>query len=65
MDQLITGPFVKSSLSGNSDNCVEVASVKGGGRAVRDSKDQAGPVLIFAPAAWEAFIAGVKDGQLS
>jgi hypothetical protein len=28
--------------------------------AVRDSKDPAGPALIFSPADWSAFIAGLK-----
>jgi hypothetical protein len=53
----------KSVRSGpNCDNCVEVAFVDGG-IAVRDSKDQAGPVLIFTPDEWDAFVAGAKDGE--
>ncbi|SFL06675.1 protein of unknown function [Streptosporangium canum] len=52
----------KSSYSGSGDNCVEVAALPGGGRAVRDSKDVGGPVLTFAPDEWRAFIRGVKDG---
>lgn len=40
----------KSTLSGtNNDNCVEVASLPGGGRAVRDSKNPDGPMLRFTP----------------
>jgi hypothetical protein len=31
--------------------------------AVRDSKNQRGPVLVFTPAEWAAFVAGVKDGE--
>jgi len=30
---------------------------------MRDSKNQDGPVLIFTPSEWEAFIGGVKDGE--
>jgi Domain of unknown function (DUF397) len=30
---------------------------------VRDSKDPAGPSLAFTTAEWEAFTAGVKDGE--
>jgi hypothetical protein len=30
---------------------------------VRDSKDQAGPILVFTPAEWSAFVAGVKGGE--
>jgi len=53
----------KSSRSGpNCDNCVEVAFVDGA-IAVRDSKNPEGPVLIFTPAEWDAFVAGTKDGE--
>ena len=30
---------------------------------VRDSKNPDGAVLAFTPAQWEAFIAGIKDGE--
>jgi hypothetical protein len=53
--------FKKSTHSG-SGSCVEVAE----GDAtifVRDSKDQAGPVLMFNPEEWRAFVAGVRDGE--
>ena len=53
----------KSTRSGpNCDNCVEVAFVDGA-IAVRDSKDPEGPVLIFTPAEWDAFVGGAKDGE--
>lgn len=53
----------KSTRSGpNCDNCVEVAFVDGA-VAVRDSKDPEGPVLIFTPAEWDAFVGGAKDGE--
>jgi hypothetical protein len=41
---------------------VEVAFV-GGAIAVRDSKNPIGPVLIFTPDEWDAFVAGAKDGE--
>ncbi|MEU0519395.1 DUF397 domain-containing protein [Streptosporangium sp. NPDC006007] len=50
----------KSSLSAQQDNCVEVAALPDGGRAVRDSKDQNGPILYFTKSEWRAFISGVK-----
>jgi len=34
-----------------------------GAIAVRDSKNPAGPVLVFTPAEWDAFVAGAKDGE--
>jgi hypothetical protein len=52
-----------SRSSGNGGNCVEVADLDGGHRAVRDSKDPAGPVLMFTPGEWSAFTAGVRDGE--
>ena len=52
----------KSSYSGtNGGNCVEVARNLPDVVAVRDSKDPAGPALVFTPADWEAFTAGLKD----
>jgi len=31
---------------------------------VRDSKDPGGPVLTVGRAGWEAFLAGVRNGEL-
>ncbi|MFB9433547.1 DUF397 domain-containing protein [Streptoalloteichus tenebrarius] len=54
----------KSSRSGASNaHCVEVASVAEV-PAVRDSKNPTGPVLVFAPAAFTAFVNTVKTGRL-
>jgi hypothetical protein len=44
-------------------NCLEVAPTTVGDRAIRDSKDQAGPMLTFTPAGWQAFLAGAKSGE--
>jgi hypothetical protein len=53
----------RSTRSGPySDNCVEVAFVDGA-IAMRDSKNPNGPVLIFTPAEWDAFVEGAKDGE--
>jgi Domain of unknown function (DUF397) len=52
----------KTSYSGtNGGNCVEVARNLPGVVAVRDSKNPGGPALVFTPADWEAFTAGLKD----
>lgn len=54
----------KSSYSGNGGgDCVEVARNLPGIVAVRDSKHQDGPVLVFTPAEWAAFTAGVRNGE--
>nr|MDT0659243.1 DUF397 domain-containing protein [Micromonospora sp. DSM 115978] len=47
----------KSTRSNGGGACVEVA-VGERGVGVRDSKDPAGPVLVFGAAAWTAFVAG-------
>jgi hypothetical protein len=59
--ELSTAPWRKSSRSG-ANGCVEVAFVDGK-VAVRDSKDRRGPVLVFTPPEWEAFVGGVHDGE--
>jgi hypothetical protein len=51
----------KSRRSG-INGCVEVAyadSMYG----VRDTKDRNGPVLVFRPDEWEAFVGGIRDGE--
>jgi hypothetical protein len=52
----------KSRRSGSVHECVECA-VLGQLVGLRDSKDQAGPFLVFAHAVWRDFIAGVKRGE--
>ncbi|WP_329219335.1 DUF397 domain-containing protein [Streptomyces sp. NBC_01485] len=54
--------WVKSSYSGNNGNCVEVAVLPGGTRAIRDSKDPGGPILEFSAGGLAAFIAGAVRG---
>lgn len=49
----------KSSYSGNTGNCAEVAimeSVVG----IRDSKDPQGPVLVFTREQWAELVQRVK-----
>jgi len=60
--------WVKSSFSFSNGNCVEVATrqaQQGAERLVRDSKNPFGPILIFPPAAWDAFVREVKAGTYS
>jgi hypothetical protein len=49
----------KSSYSGNGGECVEVAD-PGNRVLVRDTKDRAGTMLRFSPAAWRRFAEQVK-----
>ncbi|WP_274031241.1 DUF397 domain-containing protein [Streptomyces sp. MMBL 11-1] len=57
--------FVRSSYSGGNagQECVEVARNLPRTVAVRDSKHLGGPVLTVAPAAWDAFTAGLHRRQ--
>ena len=55
--------FKSTRSSGGGGQCVEVAQLDDGRRAVRDSKNPTGPVLIFTPAEWAAFTAGVRGGE--
>lgn len=50
----------KSARSSDNNACVEVAADEGV-VATRDSKDPAGPVLLFAPAQWATFVATVTQ----
>ena len=55
-----------STRSGSgSGNCVEAGPLADGtGRvAVRHSRHPDGPVVVYTPAEWAAFVGGVKDGE--
>ncbi|MCP3785335.1 DUF397 domain-containing protein [Micromonospora sp. A3M-1-15] len=57
MADLAGARWRKSTRSGdNGGNCVEVADNLPDVVAVRDSKDRSGPVLIFTPDSWTAFL---------
>lgn len=58
-------PWRKSSFSnGSGGECVEVADLEDGHRAMRDTKNHGrGPVLNFTSAEWDAFVRGVKNGE--
>jgi hypothetical protein len=52
----------KAQLSTTNGSCVEVAAA-GGKIALRDSKDPSGPILVYTPAEWDAFLDGAKKGE--
>jgi hypothetical protein len=54
----------KSSYSSGHGQCVEVTHLAEA-IAVRDSKDLAGPKLIFTLEAWAAFLRGAKAENLT
>ncbi|MBF6076804.1 DUF397 domain-containing protein [Nocardia beijingensis] len=59
---LTKAAWFKSSHSGPNQDCVEVAYLEAGLIGMRDSKNPAGPALLFTRSAWEAFTAGVAEG---
>jgi Domain of unknown function (DUF397) len=74
MYDITNAQWRKSSRSGESGDCVEVAdnvavsdpAAMGGITAVvavRDSKDRGGPVLTLSPGAWREFVQGAKRGE--
>ncbi|MFE7745353.1 DUF397 domain-containing protein [Nocardia sp. NPDC057455] len=51
--------WFKSSYSQDATACLEVAFLDSGYVGVRDSKNLAGPALVFNAAAWDAFTATI------
>jgi hypothetical protein len=57
--------WLRSSYSTGANNCVETARPSGGPGAgllaVRDSKDPAGPALLFSPGSWAGFTTAFRS----
>jgi hypothetical protein len=60
---LTSGTWRTSSYSGgNGGQCIQVAAITGSSAlcAVRDSRDHAGPALMFGSRQWRTFTVGIK-----
>lgn len=55
--------WIRSSYSGSQGECVEMATLPDGSRAVRHSRRPQAEVIIYTAAEWRAFLAGAKDGE--
>jgi Domain of unknown function (DUF397) len=60
--QDLTAAAWRTSTLCDLNGCVEVALLDDQ-VAVRDAKDRTGPVLVFSPREWEAFVGGVRGGE--
>lgn len=63
---MITEPGLrwrKSSASTNNGNCIEMAPMRDGSVAVRDSKHPGGGMLVFTRAEVAAWLDGAKAGE--
>jgi hypothetical protein len=54
--------WLKAQASTYNGQCVEIASAPGK-IAVRDSKDPDGPILVYTPAEFKAFLEGARNGE--
>lgn len=61
-NDLFDAKWFKSSFSGSTKDCVEVAFINDA-VGVRDSKNPTGPALVFTPAEWTAFTTTVQRGR--
>ncbi|MEV7778503.1 DUF397 domain-containing protein [Kitasatospora sp. NPDC088351] len=61
---LSNAAWTKSSASVGEHECVEIAVLPNGARAVRDSKNPDRPALLFTETEWHAFRTGVIAGEL-
>jgi hypothetical protein len=52
----------RKSTRSAANGCVEVAFLDGQ-VALRDSKNEVGPVLLFTSTEWEEFISGAYEGE--
>ncbi len=60
---LTTVTWRKSTFTGNTGQCVEVAELPSGAIAIRDSKSPHREPLRFTSQEWAAFLSGVHAGQ--
>ena len=54
--------WLKAQASGANGQCVEIAATAGM-VAMRDSKDPDGPILVYTPAEFQAFLHGARNGE--
>lgn len=64
-DRVEVAMWRKARASNDAGYCVEVAFAEDSEVWVRDSKDPDGPVLTFTLPEWDAFLAGILNGEFT
>ncbi|MEV6972620.1 DUF397 domain-containing protein [Kitasatospora sp. NPDC093806] len=60
---LTSARWRKSTHSQQGGDCIEIAPDFPALVPVRDSKDPAGPALLFPSAAWHSFVTAIQAGE--
>jgi hypothetical protein len=56
--------WLKAQQSSNNGACIEIASTNDRNKvAIRDSKDPDGPILVYTPLEFSAFLDGARNGE--
>jgi uncharacterized protein DUF397 len=61
-EELVGLSWVKAQFSNHNGACVEIASTPDK-VAIRDSKDPGGPILVYTPTEFRAFLDGARNGE--
>jgi hypothetical protein len=54
--------WIKANFSNHNGACIEIASTPDK-VAIRDSKDPGGPILVYTPIEFRAFLDGARNGE--
>jgi Domain of unknown function (DUF397) len=56
--------WLKAQYSTANGQCIEIASTTNKDKvAIRDSKDPDGPILVYTPIEFSAFLDGARNGE--
>jgi Domain of unknown function (DUF397) len=61
--QLAGARWFKSSFSGDTGGCLEVAFLDGGQVALRDNEDLSNPPFMVSRHVWQCWLDGAKNGE--
>jgi hypothetical protein len=63
-DELARATWRTATYTQGNGACVEVADLRGGRVAVRDTKDRTGPALVMTADVWRTFLARTQRRDL-